>query len=115
MKKTILLISILSLNIFASEYKLEINKANYGNNISVETYIPKSLTCVLPLVINDAKTACEEPLTCADPLVLNDEEDTCIDPIAAVGWIVTNQDNCNGMRQTNFNPNVYISRANTLL
>ena len=113
MKKTILLISILSLNIFPAEYKVEINNANYDQSISVETYIPDSLNCVLPLVINEAQTACEENLTCAAPLVLNDEENACIEPIAAVGWIVTDQDTCNGMKQSNFNENIYYSRANT--
>jgi hypothetical protein len=112
MKKIILLISILSINIFATEYKVEINNASYKSAVLVAPYVPENLTCEDPLVLNEEQTACET-LTCVDPLVLNDAEDTCIDPIAAVGWIITSQDTCNGMRQANFNPNVYFSRANT--
>lgn len=113
-KKIILLVSILSCNVYASSYVVEIEKTNYHNAVAIEDYVDPKLICELPEELNEAKTGCEIPvLVCVDPLVLNEAEDACIDPIAAVGWIVTNKDTCNGMRQSNFNPNVYFSRSNT--
>ena len=97
MKKSIFLLILIGFNVCSSEYIIEINKANYGNSVLVEDYVapnvPVSLTCDLPEVLNET-------------------QDSCIDPIATVGWIATTLDNCNGMRQTNFDPNVYIARSN---
>ena len=53
--------------------------------------------------------------TCILPNVLNDAQDGCISSVEKVGWIYTNVDTCNGMRQMNFNPNVYIARSRGLI
>jgi hypothetical protein len=114
MIKKIILLSLLSLNINATEYKLEINKTNYNDSVKVLPYEDPLMTCVEPLVLNETKDECVSPIpTCSDPLILNENQDACIDPIEAVGWIYTDGDTCNGMRQFNFNPNVYIARART--
>lgn len=95
MKKTILLITcVLSLNICANDYKILINKSNYDNSVSIEDYVDnKALTCTLPEVLNQDKT-------------------TCVDPILNSNWIYHGSDTCNGMRQANFDPNIYFTRAN---
>jgi hypothetical protein len=110
MKKTILMCLLITSSIHASEYKLEINKSNYNKAISVESYTPPKLACDLPLVLNEEKTSCEEPpLVCEDPLIVNSEGDACFDPLAAIGWLYN--DNCGGMRQAKFDPNVYFARS----
>jgi hypothetical protein len=96
--KKIILLSLLSISINATEYKVEVNKANYNNSVKVEPYVSTEKTSVI---------------TCDEPLVPNETGDTCINPIEAVNWINTNGDSCNGMRQSNFNSNIYFSRSKT--
>ena len=96
MKKSILLLILIGFNVYSSEYVIEINKANYGNSVLVEDYVapnlPVSLMCDLPEVLNESK-------------------DSCINPIEEVNWIDTNHDTCSGMRQSNFDPNVYFAMS----
>jgi hypothetical protein len=113
MLKIITMLTAISFTVLnATEYKLEINKANYDKNILVKEYIAPNLVCELPKVLNEEKTNCEIPIPiCISPEILNEEQNQCFNPIEAVGWIYTG-DTCNGMRQMNFNPNVYVARAN---
>jgi hypothetical protein len=112
--KKIILFSILSLNIYATEYKIEINKTNYDNTISVEAYVDPTVTCESPEILNEEKTGCINPIpTCTLPEVLNETEDACIETTEKVGWIFTSGDSCNGMRPALFDSNVYFARANT--
>ena len=105
MKKIILIIvmSLLTSNIFAEKYILTIDKTNYKDSIQI--------VCDDDLVLNE-ENHCINPIpSCEDPLVLNESQDACVDPILVAGWIYTTGDNCSGMRQSNFNPNVYFARS----
>lgn len=111
--KKIILLSILSLNIYATEYKIEINKANYDNAVSVEDYVDPSLTCESPEVLNEEKTGCINPIpTCTFPEVLNSTNDACINTFEKVGWI-DRTDNCQGIRPMSNNANVLVLRSKT--
>ena len=115
MKKLVLLSTILfSANISAETYRLTVTSNHIDpSSIAVRNtegdIIP---TCTLPEILNESKNACINPIPeCTLPEVLNEAQDACIEPIAEVGWIYTNGDNCNGMRQSNFDPNVYFARS----
>jgi hypothetical protein len=78
---------------------VHISESSYEGRIKVE-----------PFVSNVAEVPAEPEVTCTLPNVLNHTEDGCINNIAAVGWIDMT-DTCAGMRQANFDPNVYYARA----
>jgi hypothetical protein len=101
----IIVLTLLSSNVFAEEYKLTIDKMNYKNAIQ--------LACNDDLILNSENKCVSQIPTCEAPLVLNESQDACIDPILSVDWIYTTGDNCNGMRQSNFNPKVYFARSKT--
>jgi hypothetical protein len=95
MKNKLLLISLLAININASEYKISVDKSNYNDYVKIENYTGNE-----PSIIN-----------CDLPLVPNISGDTCVNPIEEAEWIYTNGDNCNGLRQSNFNSNLYFARS----
>ena len=113
MKIIIILMSFLALNINSSNYVLEISKESYDKVIKIETYVDKTiLTCDLPEILNEDKTSCDVPVpTCTLPELLDVVQNICINPVEAVNWINTTGDTCNGMRQANFNSNVYFARS----
>jgi hypothetical protein len=102
MKKLIIGLSILSTFIISAEtYKINISESSYKGRIQVE-----------PSLINVAEVPVEpEGLTCTLPDVMNQAEDACINNIAAVDWIDNASDTCGGMRQANFDSNVYYARS----
>jgi hypothetical protein len=104
MKKLLLCISVLFLNIILAEtYLINIGKGNYFNAIKIK--------CAEGLVLNETGHCINTIPVCELPEVLNEAQDTCVDPISIVGWVYTTGDNCNGMRQANFDSNVYFARS----
>jgi hypothetical protein len=104
MKKIILVISLLMVSqLSAEQYVVKIDKSNYRNSIQIK--------CDEGFILNQESNCISEIPTCEFPSVLNESQDACVDPILATGWINTTGDTCNGMRQANFNTNVYFARS----
>ena len=115
MKKIILIITIMSSFILSSEtYYINTNNGQKITDVIVRDLSAtqqEHLTCELPEVLNNEGTACEIPTpNCTLPDVLNETGEACINNIVAVDWIDTS-DTCGGMRQANFDSNVYFARA----
>lgn len=120
MKKILIIITaIVSLNMIAETYRLTITSKHLDEkSIAIKDAegndINKPLTCELPEVLNEAGDACiTPPPVCEHPLVLNEAGDACFNSIEDVGWIYTEGDSCNGMRQASFDSRVYFARART--
>ena len=98
MKKLILLLSLSLFSLNATQYILNLPKQK-NSSIRVES---STNTPVVP----------EEPevLSCVLPMILNQAQDACINNAEAVGWIDTS-DGCGGMRSTNFDPNIVYARS----
>lgn len=62
------------------------------NNSNGEDSEPETINCTLPEVVNAEGTACENN-------------------IAAVGWIDMSSDSCGGMKQSDFDSNIYFARS----
>ncbi len=107
MKKYISIMFIMLLgNINAEQYIINIEKSNYKDAVRIK--------CEEPLVLNTEGDHCiEDKPTCELPLVLNETQDACVSNTEAVSWINTSGDSCSGMRQSNFDPNVYFARSKT--
>jgi hypothetical protein len=104
MKKIILVIILLIVSqLSAEEYIVSIDNSSYKNSVKIK--------CGEGLVLNETNTCVNSVPTCELPLVLNDEQNACESPTESVDWIYTTGDSCNGMRQSNFHPNVYFARA----
>ena len=104
MKKIMLVISLLMVNqLLAEQYIMIIDKTNYKDAIQI--------ACNEGLILNEENNCINPIPTCEDPLVLNESQDACIDPILDVNWINTTGDACKGMRQANFDSNVYFARS----
>lgn len=102
MKKLTILISLSLFSLNATQYILNLPKQK-NSSIRVES---STNTPVVP----------EEPevLSCVLPMVLNQAQDACINNAEAVGWIDTSDD-CGGMRSTNFNPNIVYARSKSAI
>ena len=93
------------------------NASNQNNFLGYFLYkdyegTPAPLTCTLPEVLNDAQDACEIPApVCTLPEVLNHAQEACEIAIQGCTLKYTDGDTCGGMRQMNFNPNIYIARS----
>jgi hypothetical protein len=94
MKKTLIAISLITLSINSSTYKMSVNDAIYKNSITTTSEEPVGILCDLPMVSNDLG-------------------DTCIHTLDKVGW-VNRDDSCGGLRQMVSNPNLFILRSNSI-
>ena len=114
-KLSLIAIALITSSAAAETYKLTVNSNHIDEgSIAIRNtegdIIP---TCTLPEILNEAKNACINPTpVCTLPDVLNDAGDACINNIDKVGWVYT-ADSCNGMRQANFDSNVYFVRQNS--
>jgi hypothetical protein len=94
MKTIVVLLSLISIGSSATEYSVNINNSIYKNAI-----------------IEEASES--HVVTCESPNILNESETECYNPLDSVSWILRDNDSCNGIRQANFDPNVYFIRSNT--
>jgi hypothetical protein len=93
-KILVICFGLLTITTNAETYKIQINGNHYQNSIKVKPInnLPPEIQC------NGVE-------------VLSSDNQSCENTINDVSWIFTNGDTCNGMRQSNFNPNVYFARA----
>ena len=95
MKTIAILLMLISLGANSAEYRLQVDNSNYKGSILVKPYQdPAAITCESPDILNEAKTA-------------------CYNPFDSISWVLKGEDTCNGIRQANFDPNIYFVRSNT--
>lgn len=93
---TIISLSLISIN--ASIFLVTLSDKHYKNSINIENYT--EATPDIPTI------------SCDLPLVLNNSNDSCIDTFDKIDWIETS-DSCQGIRQSTMNANIYYLRSNT--
>jgi hypothetical protein len=104
MKKILVIGLLMTSSLFAEQYVMVLDKTNYINSIQIK--------CEEGFVISQETSKCvEDAPACELPLVLNSAKDNCVNSTELVNWIYTDGDTCNGMRQSNFDSNVYFARS----